>query len=148
MSTSTLTNPSRCLADVGGLISRRGRTVRIGMLAFLLCAYVTSWSINRSGLPGVVLCPLRASTGLPCPSCGFTRGFVAIAHGEMSVATQLNVLSIPVFIMGVLLIPLLLFELVTRKDLLDRCLRRHQLAVYLMLSVAIVFRYAMIFYYQ
>jgi hypothetical protein len=118
------------------------------MLAFLLCAYVTSWSINRSGLPGVVLCPLRASTGLPCPSCGFTRGFVAIAHGEMSVATQLNVLSIPVFIMGVLLIPLLLFELVTRKDLLDRCLRRHQLAVYLMLSVAIVFRYAMIFYYQ
>ena len=148
MSTSILTKPPRCSPHAGELISRRGRFVRIGMLAFLLFAYVTSCSIDRSGLPGVVLCPLRATTGLSCPSCGFTRSFVAMAHGEMSVAAHLNVLSMPVFAMGILLIPLLFFELMTRRDLLDRWLRRHRASVYLVLSAAIVFRYAMAFYWR
>ena len=147
-STSTLTKPPRCLPHIGELISRRGRIVRVGMLAFLLFAYVASCSLDRSELPGVVLCPLRATTGLSCPSCGFARSFVAMAHGEMGVAAQLNVLSMPVFAMGMLLIPLLFFELVTRRDLVDRWLCRRRAAVYLVLSVAIVFRYAMAFYWR
>lgn len=28
-------------------------------------------------------CPLRAATGLPCPLCGASRAFTALAHGDV-----------------------------------------------------------------
>jgi hypothetical protein len=31
---------------------------------------------------GPVLCPLRLATGIPCPACGLTRSFCALASGH------------------------------------------------------------------
>ncbi|MCX5684342.1 MAG: DUF2752 domain-containing protein, partial [Planctomycetota bacterium] len=31
---------------------------------------------------GPVLCPLRLVTGIPCPACGLTRSFCALASGR------------------------------------------------------------------
>ena len=31
---------------------------------------------------GPVLCPLRLATGIPCPACGLTRSFCALASGR------------------------------------------------------------------
>ena len=37
-----------------------------------------------------VLCPLRATTGVPCPFCGMTRGVVAAIHGHLGASLALN----------------------------------------------------------
>ncbi|EOT42567.1 DUF2752 domain-containing protein [Enterococcus dispar] len=35
---------------------------------------------------GLLECPLKAVTGLPCPVCGMTRAFVHLAQGEITTA--------------------------------------------------------------
>ncbi|MET0920988.1 MAG: DUF2752 domain-containing protein [Acidimicrobiia bacterium] len=43
-------------------------------------------------LPGhdTVTCPLRATTGVPCPLCGMTRGVGAVVRGDLAHAIALN----------------------------------------------------------
>lgn len=38
-----------------------------------------TWSV----LPHVPLCPLYATTGIPCPLCGATRSVVALLRGDV-----------------------------------------------------------------
>ncbi|HEY3411631.1 MAG TPA: DUF2752 domain-containing protein [Armatimonadota bacterium] len=49
---------------------------------------------------GVTLCPFRGLTGLPCPGCGMTHAFVALAHGNIAAAWHYNALSLPLFAFG------------------------------------------------
>jgi hypothetical protein len=42
---------------------------------------------------GPVLCLFRGITGLPCPSCGMTRAFVSLGHGDLHSAVQSNLAS-------------------------------------------------------
>ncbi len=51
----------------------------------------------RAGLP-TPPCPLHALTGIPCPSCGTTRGFVALLHGDIRAAAAFN----PLVMAGIL----------------------------------------------
>jgi hypothetical protein len=43
--------------------------------------------------PQWVLCPFRALTHYPCPGCGMTRAFCALAHLEFRRAIKFNALS-------------------------------------------------------
>lgn len=56
-----------------------------------------------SDLPGVVLCPFRALTGLPCAGCGMTRAFCSLGHGDLAGAFGYNALSPFVFAAALLL---------------------------------------------
>lgn len=48
-------------------------------------------------------CTFHAATGWPCPFCGFTRAFVALAHGDWGHALRDCPLAIPLFTVAVLL---------------------------------------------
>lgn len=49
-----------------------------------------------SGLP-TPLCPFHALTGIPCPTCGMTRGLRCLLHGDISSAFLFNPLGMLVF---------------------------------------------------
>ena len=63
-------------------------------------AVSAAWRVSE--LPGVVLCPFRAVTGLPCPGCGMTRAFCSIGHGELARAFGYNALAPFVFVAAML----------------------------------------------
>ncbi len=59
------------------------------VLAVLGLAVAASISISE----GPVICPLRAVTGLPCPSCGMLRSANAVLHGHVGIAFTTNPLD-------------------------------------------------------
>ena len=44
-----------------------------------------------------LICPFRAISGIPCPGCGMTRAFLALAEGDFLGALRFNPLSVPLF---------------------------------------------------
>jgi Protein of unknown function (DUF2752) len=42
------------------------------------------------GHPINIVCALRRQFGIPCPTCGFTRGFVLTLHGDWLTAWRLS----------------------------------------------------------
>ncbi len=49
-----------------------------------LAALAAAALISPSRLAtGPVLCPFRLLTGVPCPSCGMTRSWVSLTHGDL-----------------------------------------------------------------
>lgn len=56
-----------------------------------------SVAVPLGTLPEIVLCPFRQVTGLPCPGCGLTRGFVCIGHGNIAQAIDFNPFALPLF---------------------------------------------------
>ncbi len=63
--------------------------VAVGGLSFLL---------TKPPLP-FPRCIFRAVTGWPCPSCGLTRAFIALGHGQLSEAVFLNIMSPILFVL-------------------------------------------------
>jgi hypothetical protein len=46
---------------------------------------------------GVDLCSLHRMTGLPCPGCGLTRGFIALTHADFVTAAGANPFALVLF---------------------------------------------------
>lgn len=95
---------------------RRWRTrLHRGILAVCLGAIALSALLDvRDGQRVVVprlewqvpeTCSLQRTFGLPCPGCGMTRGFIALADGEVQTAWAYNPASLPLFLWMLLLIP-------------------------------------------
>jgi hypothetical protein len=58
-------------------------------LAWLAGLLALAWLAMRLSLP-LPPCPLRAATEVPCPFCGSTRAFAAMAQLDFSTALRLN----------------------------------------------------------
>ncbi|MCZ7535537.1 MAG: DUF2752 domain-containing protein [Acidimicrobiia bacterium] len=49
-------------------------------------------------------CPLRATTGIPCPLCGMTRAVVAAVHGDVVASVAYNPAGIVAVLLAVALL--------------------------------------------
>ncbi len=64
-------------------------------------------------------CFLRALTGLPCPSCGMTRSFHALARLDLKEAIGQNVAS-PILFSGIFIVAFLAaMQVITQKNILE-----------------------------
>lgn len=84
----------------------------VGVLsALLLCSRLYApWSED-----GPILCMVRAWTGVPCPGCGLTRSFCALATGHLGRSFRFHGLGPLLFGALVALVPLLAIEAVRRR---------------------------------
>ncbi len=68
-------------------------------------------------------CPLRYFTGIPCPTCGMTRSFLAIVHGDLGHAISEHLFGPLVFLVFVLAAGHLLVEVGTGRQINTRYTR-------------------------
>ena len=95
-------------AVLPGVRTREVRAVAAGMIAV---------AVVYPALPGhpSIACPLRATTGIPCPLCGMTRAVVAAVHGHLGASLAFNPGGIVVLVLAV--VALLRPQLVARYKL-------------------------------
>lgn len=76
----------------------RGRMLDLGLAALVAAQLgASAWLVpvadqimRPDGAPLGGACWFRAVTHLPCPFCGMTRSFVALAHGELASAFRFH----------------------------------------------------------
>jgi len=77
---------------------------KISALAILAAIYWVSFVFQvDGGVYNASLCPLLYATGIFCPLCGMTRGFIDISHGRFSMAICDNPASTAVYLLGAVL---------------------------------------------
>lgn len=91
----------------------------VGVAALVAAAALSPAAIAN----GPELCPFARMTGLPCPACGLTRSWVALAHGDLAASFTVNAFG-PLFLMATIIVTVgAIAELVTGRPILAR-LRR------------------------
>lgn len=70
----------------------RQRSTLLALAFFLPFNFLAHFAngFNGTGIP----CIWKAITGYPCPGCGLTRGFAAVARGDLMTSIHLNPLAL------------------------------------------------------
>lgn len=87
------------------------------MAAIGLATIAASFAYAPWSLDGPVFCAFRWLTGLPCPGCGLTRSFCAVAQGDLVHGFHWHILGPLLFAAVVIGAPLLLAQGLLRRRL-------------------------------
>ena len=101
-------------------LSRSALQRRYFSLSFICSPIVSAYLLGYTQTNSPFSCPILALTGIPCPSCGMTRSFVAIARGEIAKSLSYHGLGIFVFISFVLVAIHLAIEITSGRSLYGR----------------------------
>lgn len=106
------------------------RRIRSGILGLCCAPVVGAYFYNQGYRIPFLVCPLRHWTGIPCPTCGMTRSFMAIARGNLSQALAEHLFGPILFMFFLSAAVHLLVELLTGrriKAFYEKVLRRRKL---------------------
>jgi hypothetical protein len=104
------------------------------LLPFLAFDWVTSPQ-------SLVLCPLRAVTGIPCPSCGLTRALAHLERGHLAQALKFHPFSPLILLLALVLFVVLLLELATHKAIIFNPLRNRR-NIFILFAGVVIFQVA------
>jgi len=68
--------------------------------------------------PISIPCIFRLIFGIPCPACGLTRAFILISQLRFVDAMRMNILSVPLFLGGIVYFVCAVSETFTGKEVL------------------------------
>ena len=55
------------------------------------------FGLSMAGLPALN-CPFLATTGVPCPGCGLSRGVMALGQGDWRTSLTYHAFALPIFL--------------------------------------------------
>jgi hypothetical protein len=105
-----------------------------GVLLLPLLAF--DWVTSPGSL---VLCPLRAVTAIPCPSCGLTRALAHLERGHWAEAVRFHPFAPLIFLLVLALVFMLAFELATGRTVIGNPLKNRRDA-YVVFAGLVVFQ--------
>ncbi|AFY45626.1 hypothetical protein Nos7107_5111 [Nostoc sp. PCC 7107] len=114
--------------------------MRWGILGFSYTPLFGTYFYNRNYRIGFLVCPIRHFTGIPCPTCGMTRSFMAIGRGDLSQAVAENLFGPILFAGFVIVIVHVTLELLTKHQitaLYGQLLRVRKLQISFLMTVLI-----------
>jgi hypothetical protein len=119
-------------------LSPSGRCLRLVAVASAAAPVLGAFIYNTGFRVTWLVCPIRHFTGVPCPTCGMTRAFMALARGDLSAAWQHHALGGAVFLAFGVAIAHFSLELICNRPIRTRYTNwlsqsRHQLAIVLLL---------------
>lgn len=74
-------------------LSAPARRIRFIKLFLVSSPLLGAFFFSHTEYSSPLVCPLRTLTGIPCPGCGLTRSFLAIAQGNFGEAVSYNILG-------------------------------------------------------
>ena len=78
-------------------LSISGKRIRWGFLGLASAPIIGAYFYNQGYQIPFLGCPVLHLTGIPCPTCGMTRSFMAIARGNFPQAISYHLLGPAVF---------------------------------------------------
>jgi Protein of unknown function (DUF2752) len=97
-------------------LSKRQRLNRWATIGLYSAPLLGSFFYRYGYRLSFLKCPLRSLTGIPCPTCGMTRSFVAIAQGNLNAAIGYHLFGPFIFLLFLAGAISLLWELKTNKN--------------------------------
>ena len=110
-----------------------------GVILVILGAVLLLSIILDSAPQKFSLCLFYNLTGLPCPSCGMTRAFISLGHGDIHSAVLFNPASIPVYIAAWIGFIMALFQTVSGKKFIEIIWNKHRKILFPMILTMMAF---------
>lgn len=121
-------------------LSCHGKLVRWGILGFSCTPLFATYFYNQNYKIRFLACPIRHLTGIPCPTCGMTRSFMAIGRGDLNQAVAEHLFGPVLFASFVIATVHITLELFTKHKITAfycQFLKLRKLQIFSLLAVLI-----------
>ena len=98
-------------------LSNNAKRIRLGLLGFCCSPIIGSYFYRQGHRLPFLVCPLRYWTGIPCPTCGMTRSFMAISQGDWSQALAQHFFGPLLFASFIIAVIHIILELSTKHSI-------------------------------